>query len=186
MPDPFVIEGYAIVTVDGMIADEHGVMPESLKYEADQRAFSVALDQCDLILHGRHSDEGHENSPQRRRFWLTRRVASLERRVDAANDWYWNPGGIELFAACRAVGLEGGKIAVLGGPSIYEMFLPRYSAFSLSRAGNLWLPGGTTLFPSMGQDRAAEDLLRAAGLALEATRVLDGENALTTTRWVRR
>jgi hypothetical protein len=38
----------------------------------------------------------------------------------------------------------------------------------------------------MRPDITAEDVLRAAGLALETTRILDAENALTMTRWVRR
>jgi hypothetical protein len=31
------IEGYVIVSADGMLADANGVMPASLKFEADQR-----------------------------------------------------------------------------------------------------------------------------------------------------
>ena len=186
MPIPFAIEGFAIVTADGMIADERGAMPDSLKNEADHRMFSAALDQFDLILHGNHSHEGHARSPSRRRFWLTRSVAALANKAGAANEWLWNPAGLDLVAACRAIGLEGGSIAVLGGPSVYDMFLPLYSAFSLSRAGQARLPGGTPVFSHMRENRTAEDVLSAAGLAAEATRMLDADNEVTVTRWVRK
>ena len=186
MPEPFAIEGFAIVTADGMIADANGVMPDTLKYDADQQWLSAALDQVDLILQGKHSHEGHPNSASRRRFWLTHSVKSLASKADAANEWLWNPAGIELSAACRAIGLEGGAIAVLGGPSVYDLFLPRYSAFNLSRAGKIMLPGGTPVFSHAGENSKVEDVLSAAGLVAEAPRMLDADNEVTVTRWVRK
>jgi hypothetical protein len=39
MPSPHRIEGYAIVTEDGMLADAGRVMPDPLKFEADQNFF---------------------------------------------------------------------------------------------------------------------------------------------------
>ena len=38
MHGPFRIEGHAIVSEDGMIADSTGLMPDSLKFESDQKA----------------------------------------------------------------------------------------------------------------------------------------------------
>ena len=52
------IEGYAIASADGMIADETGFMPDSLKFEADQRFFLGALDRVQVVCHGRLSHEG--------------------------------------------------------------------------------------------------------------------------------
>ena len=40
------IEGYAIVSADGMLADARGVMPPQLINEADQRFFQRGLDQA--------------------------------------------------------------------------------------------------------------------------------------------
>ena len=40
MRGPFRIEGYAIASADGMIADATGFMPDSLKIEADQRFYA--------------------------------------------------------------------------------------------------------------------------------------------------
>jgi len=39
---PGRIEGYAIVSEDGMLADATGVMPDSLKFDADQKFLNVA------------------------------------------------------------------------------------------------------------------------------------------------
>ena len=66
------------------------------------------------------------------------------------------------------------------------MFLPRYSAFNLSRAGKVRLPGGTPVFSHAGENFKAEDVLSAAGLAAEATRMLDADDEVTVTRWVRK
>ena len=52
------IEGYAIASADGMIADATGFMPDSLKFEADQRFFLGALDRVQVVCHGRLSHEG--------------------------------------------------------------------------------------------------------------------------------
>ena len=77
MPGPFRIEAYAIVSADGMLAASNGLMPNSLKIEADQRFFESSLNRTDLVVHGRMSYEGQANSPRRRRLILTRRVADV-------------------------------------------------------------------------------------------------------------
>ena len=41
---PGRIEGYAIVSEDGMLANSAGVMPDSLKFKADQAFFERGLD----------------------------------------------------------------------------------------------------------------------------------------------
>ncbi|HEX7882074.1 MAG TPA: dihydrofolate reductase, partial [Afipia sp.] len=51
------IEGYVILSADGMLADASGVMPAALKFDADQRFFESALDDADLIVHGKNSLE---------------------------------------------------------------------------------------------------------------------------------
>jgi hypothetical protein len=42
------IEGYVIVSADGMLANADRVMPEELKFEGDKRFFTAALDRADL------------------------------------------------------------------------------------------------------------------------------------------
>ena len=51
----FSIEGYVIVSADGMLANAAHVMPDELKFEGDKQFFTAALDRADLIVHGRHS-----------------------------------------------------------------------------------------------------------------------------------
>src|SRR6478736_8629103 len=67
---PFRIEGYAIASADGMIADATGLMPDSLKFEADQRFYLEALDRVAVVAHGRLSHECQPDSHTRRRLIL--------------------------------------------------------------------------------------------------------------------
>ena len=71
MKVPSRIEGYAIVSADGMLANAAGVMPNSLKFEGDQAFFERGLDGVDVVVHGRHSHEQQRNSDLRRRLILT-------------------------------------------------------------------------------------------------------------------
>ncbi len=47
------IEGYVIVSADGMLANSARVMPDELKFRGDKQFFMAALDRADLIVHGR-------------------------------------------------------------------------------------------------------------------------------------
>ena len=71
------IEGYVIVSGDGMLANADGVMPDGLKFEGDKKFFSDALDHADLIVHGRNSFEDQPHSPKRTRLVLTRNVGAI-------------------------------------------------------------------------------------------------------------
>jgi hypothetical protein len=77
MPRPRRIEGYAIVSEDGMLANAAGIMPDSLKFEADQLFFERGLDGVDVVVHGRHSHERQPPSYLRRRLILTRQVPAI-------------------------------------------------------------------------------------------------------------
>ena len=68
MPERVRIEGYAIVSADGMIADRHWHMPGGLKIDADVRFFSV---------HGRNSHERQAASYRRWRLVVTRNVPAI-------------------------------------------------------------------------------------------------------------
>src|SRR5882757_6147482 len=63
----FHIEGYVIVSADGMLANADRVMPAGLKFEGDKQFFTAALDAASLIVHGRHSFEEQPISPIPRR-----------------------------------------------------------------------------------------------------------------------
>jgi hypothetical protein len=183
MSEAFRIEGYAIVSSDGMIADCNCLMPNSLKFEADQRFLDASLDNADLLVHGRKSHEGQTNSAARRRLILTRCVPRLERDRAMPNAWLWNPSGVSLEGACHLLGLSQGVIHVLGGTAAYDSFLGRYSAFHLCRAGKVKLPGGTPVLSDVGKGRSPDDVLRTHGLEPGPTRVLDPENEVTHVCW---
>jgi hypothetical protein len=51
------IEGYVIVSADGMLANSSRVMPDALKFKGDKQFFTAALDRADLVVHGRNSYE---------------------------------------------------------------------------------------------------------------------------------
>jgi hypothetical protein len=84
------IEGYVIVSADGMLANARNVMPDELKFEGDKRFFTAALDRADLILHGRNSHEDQPNSPRRKRLVLTRKVAATAPDPSNPNAILWN------------------------------------------------------------------------------------------------
>ena len=173
VPRPFRIEGYVIVSADGMIANAEGVVPDALKIEADQRFFHSSLDRVGAVVHGRHSQETDARAPQRRRLILTRRIAALA--PDPRNDkaTWWNPAGASLGDAWNALGAPREPLAVIGGTEVFGLFLEiGYDVFHLSRAGKVRLPGGRPVFPGVGP-RSPEELLAAHGLKPGPVQILD-------------
>src|SRR5574337_206336 len=94
------IEAYAIVSADGMIADETGKYPTSLKFDADQRYLREWLDRAAVIVQGRNSGTGQPNWRKRLRLIMTRKVAGLAPHPDIPNARFWNPAGASLEEAC--------------------------------------------------------------------------------------
>jgi dihydrofolate reductase len=185
MPRPDRIEGLAIVSADGMIADTNGVQPDALKLEADQRFFFDSLDQATALAHGRHSGEGGPGFTRRRRLILTRRIADVARDPQNQNAVHWNPAGAPLDRAWELLGLSGGLLAVIGGTDVFGLFLERgYDAFHLSRADKAKLPSGRPVFPGI-PPRTPDELLAQHGLKPDPPRVLDPVAALTLVTWRR-
>ena len=185
MARPDRIEGLAIVSADGMIADARGVQPEALKLESDQRFFIDTLDKATALAHGRHSGEGGPGAARRRRLILTRRVPALAPDPASERAVLWNPAGASLDEAWQALGLAGGTLAVIGGTEPFGLFLQRgYDAFHLSRAAHAQLPGGRPVFPGV-PEKSPEELLAARGLKPGPMRVLDPSAGLTLTTWRR-
>jgi dihydrofolate reductase len=185
MPRPDHIEGLAIVSVEGMIADAQGIQPDSLKLEADQKFFQAECERADVLLHGRYSGEGGPHFPERRRIVLTRQIPSLGPDPDNPMALLWNPAGASLDEAWDALGFSGGLLTVIGGTDGFGLFLEiGYTAFHLSRAAHASLPGGRPVFPGVPA-RTPEELLAAHGLKPGATRVLDASDGLSVTTWAR-
>ena len=180
----FRIEAYVIASADGMLADASGVQPASLHFEADQRHFEQGLDQADVVVNGRHSQEGHSKATGRRRLVLTRQVAGLAPDPDNPKARLWNPAGASFEAACAALGLNSGAVAVIGGPQVFSLFLKLgYDRFYLSRAINVRLPGGLPVFSRERFGGDPDETLLAAGL--EARPPVWLEDGLTLTDWER-
>lgn len=178
------IEGYVILSGNGMLADSRGVMPPELKFDADQRFFETALDAADLIVHGKHSFEDQPRSPLRTRIVLTRTVPALARDPSNAKATLWNPASASFEDACRHAGVTSGTAAIIGGPEVFEMFMNRYDVFWLSQAHRLTIPDGTGGFPGIPA-QSAQDILTAHGLTPTETRVLDTTHAVDVTAWRR-
>jgi dihydrofolate reductase len=186
MAAPFYIVGYAIVSIDGMLADSAGHIPDGLKIEADQRFFDAGLDAADLVVHGRNSGEDHANSPRRRRLILTRKIPAIAPDPNNPLARRWNPAGASFPAACAALGVNEGTIAIIGGTDVFGLFLDiGYDAFHLSRANKTRLPGGRPVFPQVPA-QTPEDVLTNHGLQPGERRVLDARVDATLVTWTRR
>ena len=124
------IEGYVIVSADGMIADALGAMPASIRNDADQAFFQAGLDKAAVIVHGRHSHEGGPRAARRKRLVVSRQVAATAPDPAHPNALFWNPTGATLDAAIEQLGAGDGVVAIIGGTEVFSMFLPLYDSFS--------------------------------------------------------
>ena len=179
------IEGYAIVSADGMIADSKGEMPDSLHFDADQHFLQSSLDGAAAVIHGRHSYEGGPRAARRKRLIVTRQVAAVAPDSAHANTLLWNPSGATLEKAIEELGATDGAIAVIGGPEVFGMFLPLYDAFHLSRAANVRIPGGLPVFTEVGPTATPEDVLTRHGLKPGPRTDLDAGAGVTVVTWTR-
>lgn len=185
MPRPKRIEGYAIVSVEGMIADAAGAMPDALKNDIDQRLFLTELGKAAGLVNGRHSDEGGPDVGKRRRIILTRKIPGIG--PDPANPrvLLWNPAGASFEAAWTALGAPDGTAAILGGTDVFGLFLDiGYDAFHLSRAAHARIPGGRPVFPHV-PSYTPEEILTDYGLEPGPVRVLDQAGGVTVVTWSR-
>lgn len=185
MIGPHRVEGYVIVSADGMIADGDGVMPDAIRNDADQRFFQAALDQAAVVLHGRHSHEGGPRATRRKRLVLTRHTPSIAPDPARPNSLLWNPVGAKIEQALKALGVESGPIAVIGGTEVFDLFLPLYDAFHLTRASEAKIPGGRPVFMAVGTHTSPEDVLAREGLRPGLRRGLDPAAGVELTTWER-
>jgi dihydrofolate reductase len=178
------IEGYVIVSADGMLANADHVMPAELKFDGDKKFFTAALDRADLIVHGRRSHEDQPNSPRRKRIVVTRRIGAIAPDSSNPKATLWNPAGAAFEAACDFAGVRSGTVAIIGGPDVFGMFMDRYDTFWLSQAPRVRLPGGEPCFPGVPA-HSPQDILAAHGLKAGEAQILDLANGVTVTPWQR-
>jgi dihydrofolate reductase len=186
MPGPTTIEGFAIISDDGMLADASRRIPPALVVEADQKFFHGSLERAAVVVHGRHSHEGGVRADTRHRLVATRRVPSLAPHPTFPKALLWNPHGASLAEAWIALGAPDGMLAVIGGAGVNQVFLNHgYDAFHLSRVAGVRLPGGRPVFPNADADLTPEDLLQQHGLKPGPRQVLDEVAGATLVTWGR-
>jgi hypothetical protein len=178
------IEGYVIVSGDGMLANAQNVMPDELKFEGDKRFFTAALDRAALIVHGRHSHEDQPNSPKRKRIIVTRKVADIAPDPSNPKALLWNPAAVEFEKVCERAGVTSGTVAIIGGPAVFDIFMDRYDTFWLSVAPQVRLPGGEPCFPGVGP-RTPQQILSLHGLKAGEAEMLDPADGVSVTPWRR-
>ena len=176
--------GHAIVSADGLIADEKGRFPPALRIEADQRRFQAALDAADVTLIGRLGHEAHGNPKGRRRLVLTRQVPGLEEgarttRAPGRTD-FLNPQGMPLEEALDLLFPQGAYVAVVGGTAIFDHVLagPGFARFELVTAGGVHLGAGRPCFGEQGPG-GPEALLEGLGYRAANRSVLDPAGPVT-------
>jgi dihydrofolate reductase len=180
---PRRIEGYAIVSREGMICTADRVFPPELKIEADQRFFHDSVDRAAAVANGRHSAEGGEHAAAHPRLVLTRRIAGLAPHPTNPHARLWNPAGATLAQAWEALGIDG-TLAVVGGTDVFGLFLTiGYDDFFLSRAP-AGVPDGRPVFPGVPA-HSPESLLAAHGLVKRSERLLDARARATLAHWTR-
>ena len=179
------IEGYVIVSADGMIADASGVMPDSIRNAADQHFFQAGLDEAAVIVHGRHSHEGGPRAARRKRLVVSRQIAATAPDPAHPHSLLWNPTGATLEEAIKKLGGGDGTIAIIGGTEVFSMFLPLYDAFHLSRAAHAKIPGGRPVFNEVGPNATPEDVLMRHGLKAGPRRDLDAAAGVSVVTWER-
>lgn len=183
MSGPTKILGFAIVSEDGMLADSNGVMPSSLKFDADQRYFEDGMDRVQVSVHGRHSHEMQPHSARRHRITVTSGVKAIERDPKDEKGILWNPVGASFEQAWDTLDVSG-AIGVVGGTSVFGLFLDRYDEFHLTRAPGVRLAGGRPVFPDVPR-QSPEDVMKRHGLVAGPAQTLDAAHGLTVTVWKR-
>ncbi len=167
-----------------MIANATGIMPDTLKFEADQRFFERGLNGVDMVVHGRHSNERQPDSYLRRRLIVTRQVPAITADPSNEKALFWNPAGASFEQALALLGTPDGSVGVIGGTDVFGMFLDRYDVFHLSRAPDVRLPGGRPVFPEVPM-RTPEEVLASHGLDRGQRQVLDPAKGLAIVSWKR-
>ena len=174
------IHGYAIVSADDRIADASGAMPRCLRNDADWAYFQAEMARADWVALGRRSHEVTPNVRRARRLILSRAAQGLEARADG----FWlRPEAVAFAEVAARLLPRGGRLAVPGGQGVFELFLGLgFTAFHLTRAEAVELPGGRGIFAGTEGGEPADAALRRAGLTPGPARWLDEGVSLTIYR----
>ena len=177
------IEGYAIISREGMIATSDGRFPEDLKIPADQKFYQDSLDRVSAVANGAHSAEGGPREKERRRILVTRRVNMLTPDPHNPKVVQWNPGSTPFDEAWQRLNIDDGVLAVVGGTDVFGLFLTiGYDAFYLTRT-DVSVARGRPVFPGVGKGTAPEEIMQKHGLVLRTTRMLDPDTNTRVEEW---
>ena len=178
------VEGYAVISKEGMIARSDGSFPEEIKIPADHAFYQAAVDAASAVANGAHSAEGGPKEKERKRLRLTRRNTRL--MPDPGNPlvFFWNPAKASFDEAWQRLGIGDGVLAVVGGTDVFGLFLNiGYDAFYLTKT-EASLPRGRPVFPGVGPNGLTpEDVMRQHDLVLRATRMLDAATNTYVEEW---
>jgi len=163
---PIEIVGHAIVSADGRIAAADRRTPAALRNDRDWTRFQAALDAAALVVLGRLGHERHPN-PGRRRLVVTGAVPALD--MAAADAIRWNPAGLPFAEVLARLGLVDGTVAVTGGRTVFDLFLPLFTRFELVTVAGVTISDGVPCFSAGPPDM----VLAGAGLRIAATQTLD-------------
>jgi hypothetical protein len=100
------------------------------------------------------------------------------------NATLWNPEIATFEEACAFADVASGRVAIIGGPVVFDMFMDRYDTFWLSEAPHVALPGGEGCFVDVPR-RTPHEVLRSHGMNPGAPYMLDAANDVTVTPWRR-
>ena len=178
------IEGYAVISREGMIATPDGLFPEAIKNPADHRFYMDAVARASAVANGAHSAEGGPNEKDRKRLRLTRKVTRLMPDPKNANVTLWNPATAPFDEAWANLRIDGGSLAVVGGTDVFGLFLGiGYDAFFLTWT-QASVPSGRPVFPGVGPDgKTPAEVMGAFDLVLRATRLLDPASKIYVEEW---
>ena len=177
------IEGYAVISREGMIATGDGRFPAEIKIPADHEFYQASVDRASAVANGRHSAEGGPKEMERKRLILTRRVHQLAPDPKNPNAIQWNPATASFDEAWARLGINNGTLAVVGGTDVFGLFLTiGYDAFYLTKA-DASVPRGRPVFPGVGGKTLPAEVMARHGLVLKDTRVLDAASNTIVEEW---
>ncbi|MBS0520853.1 MAG: dihydrofolate reductase [Proteobacteria bacterium] len=178
------IEGYAVISREGMIATVDGQFPEEIKIPADHQFYQDAVDRASAIVNGRHSAEGGPKEKLRRRLVVTRRVNEPTADPHNPRAILWNPAATPFDEAWGRLGIADGVAAVVGGTNVFGLFLEiGYDVFYLTRT-DASVPQGRPVFPGVGTAATVEEVMARHGLVRRGTRMLDASVNCRLETWV--
>ncbi|SKA15903.1 Dihydrofolate reductase [Enhydrobacter aerosaccus] len=178
------VEGYAVISREGMIATADGRFPEQIKIPADHKFYQESVDRASAIINGRYSAEGGPKEKLRRRLVVTGRVTALMPDPTNPRAMLWNPASTPFAEAWSGLGIENGVAAVVGGTAVFGLFLTiGYDCFYLTRT-DASVPEGRPVFPGVGSTTTVEAVMARHGLVLRETRMLDASVNCRVESWM--